>query len=105
MDSTFSYQSFRGLTRSLAVTPSTSRMVSKVYLTSLEVKGWPSCHFTSFLREKARLFPPSSHDHFSASSGIMVSRPSCFFRGSKSSRLLYYVITGHIAQNVGAPEL
>ena len=53
--STLAYQSLRGLRRSLAGASGASRTTSKVYLTSRAVKGWPSCHFTFFLRKKTRL--------------------------------------------------
>ena len=52
--STFSYHSFRGLSRSFAGASLASRTTSNVYLTSREVKGRPSCHLTFFLRKKTR---------------------------------------------------
>ena len=54
MASTFAYQSLRGLMRSLAAASGASRSMSKVYLTSFDVNGWPSCHFTSLRRKKTR---------------------------------------------------
>ncbi len=53
--STLSYQSLRALSRSLAGASGASRTTSNVYLTSRDVKGWPSCHFTFFRRKKTRL--------------------------------------------------
>jgi hypothetical protein len=53
--STLPYHSFRGLRRSLAGASLASRTTSNVNLTSFEVKGWPSCHFTSLRRKKTRL--------------------------------------------------
>jgi hypothetical protein len=52
---TFAYQSLRGLMRSLAAASGASRSMSKVYLTSFEVNGWPSCHFTPLRRKNTRL--------------------------------------------------
>ena len=54
MCSTFSYQSLRGFTRSLASASGAPRTMSNVYFTSLEVKGWPSCHRTSRRRKNTR---------------------------------------------------
>ena len=55
MASTLAYQSLRALSRSFAAASGASRTTSNVYFTSWEVKGWPSCHFTFFLRKKTRL--------------------------------------------------
>ena len=55
MASTFSYQSLRGFTLSLALASGAPRTASKVYFTSADVKGLPSCHFTFFRRKKTRL--------------------------------------------------
>ena len=85
MASTLAYQSLRGLRRSLAGACAASRTTSKVYLTSREVKGWPSCQRTFFLRKKTRLRKLSCHDHRSASSGMTVSMLSRDFRGWKST--------------------
>ena len=52
--STFAYQSFRGLMRSFCAASGASRSMSKVYFTSFEVKGLPSCHFTSWRRKNTR---------------------------------------------------
>ena len=52
--STFAYQSFRGLRRSFCAASGASRSMSKVCFTSFDVKGWPSCHFTSFRRKNTR---------------------------------------------------
>src|SRR5580765_6606946 len=88
MASTFSYQSLRGFTLSRALASGAPRTASKVYFTSCDVKGLPSCHLTSLRRKKTRLRWLSCHDHFSASSGMIVSTLSCFFAGSKYTRLL-----------------
>jgi hypothetical protein len=53
--STFTYQSLRGFRRRRAGCSGASRTTSKVYFTSFEVNGWPSCHFTSLRRKKTRL--------------------------------------------------
>jgi hypothetical protein len=55
MDSTFAYQSLRGLRRSFAGVSFASRTMSNVYFTSFAVNGWPSCHFTFLRRKKTRL--------------------------------------------------
>ena len=55
MPSTLAYQSLRALSLNLAGASGASRTTSKVYLTSREVKGRPSCHFTFFFRKKTRL--------------------------------------------------
>ncbi len=88
MSAMFSYQSFRGLTRSLAGAPGASRRTSKVYFTSFDVNGCPSCHLTPLRRWKTRAFPPSRQAHFSANSPTMVLSFSSFFSGSKRTRLL-----------------
>jgi len=54
--STLSYQSLRGLRRSLAGASRASRTTSKVYFTSFALKGWPSCQRTLRRRKKTR-FP------------------------------------------------
>ena len=82
MASTFSYQSLRGFTLSFAFASGAPRTASNVYFTSCDVKGLPSCHFTSLRRKKTRLRWPSCQDHCSASSGMMVSTLSSFFAGS-----------------------
>ena len=52
--STLAYQSFRGFRRSFCEASGASRSMSKVYLTSFDVKGLPSCHLTSFRRKNTR---------------------------------------------------
>ena len=54
MASTLAYHSLRGLSRSLAGASLASRTTSKVYLTSAEDNGLPSCHFTFLRRKKTR---------------------------------------------------
>src|SRR5262245_6317463 len=94
------YQSFRGLIRSLAGESGASRSMSNVYFTSLDVNGWPSCHFTPLRRKNTRFRKLSCHDHFSASSPMTVSALSVFFNGSKSTRLLKHGIAGHTVEIV-----
>ena len=48
------YHSLRGFRRSLAGASFASRTTSKVNLTSFEVNGLPSRHFTSLRRKKTR---------------------------------------------------
>ncbi len=55
MASTLVYQPLRGLRRSLPSASGASRTMSKVYLTSFDVNGLPSCHLTSLRRKKTRL--------------------------------------------------
>src|SRR5439155_892853 len=100
MASTFAYQSFRGLMRSFAGASAVSRSMSKVTLTSREVNGWPSCHFTPLRRKNTRFRKLSCHDHFSASSPMIVSTLSVFLRGSKSTRLLRHGIAGQTVEIV-----
>src|SRR3972149_3760598 len=100
MLATLAYQSLRGLILSLACASLASRTMSKVYLTSLEVNGWPSCHLTFFRRKKTRFRELSCHDHFSASSGMIVSMLSVFFNGSKMTRLLKHGMPGHTVEIV-----
>jgi hypothetical protein len=52
--STLEYQSFRGLMRSFCVASGASRSMSKVYFTSFDVNGLPSCHVTSLRRKNTR---------------------------------------------------
>ena len=69
-------------------------------LNVLRVKGFPSCHFTSFRRKNTRFRYPSCQDHFSARSPMIVSGLSVAFRGSKSTRLLRQGIVGHTVEMV-----
>ena len=55
IEATLAHHSVRALSRNLAGASGASRATSKVYLTSAEVKGLPSCHFT-FLRRKNTRF-------------------------------------------------
>src|SRR5260370_14060896 len=92
------YQSLRGLMRSLAWASGASRSMSKVNLTSREVKGLPSCHLTSLRKKKTRFLKLSCHDHFSASSGRRVSRLSVRFSWSKKTRLLKHGTDGYLVE-------
>ena len=98
--SMFAYQSLRGLIRSFAGASGASRSMSKVNFTSFEVNGWPSCHLTFLRRKNTRFRKLSCHDHFSASSPMIVSTLSVFFRGSKSTRLLKQGIAGQTVEIV-----
>ena len=55
MASTLAYQSLRGFRRRRAGCSGASRTRSKVYFTSFDVNGWPSCQRTSRRRKKTRL--------------------------------------------------
>ena len=98
--SMFAYQSLRGLIRSLAGASAASRSMSKVNLTSFDVNGWSSCHFTPLRRKNTRFRRLSCHDHFSASSPMIVSSLSVFLSGSKSTRLLRQGIAGQTVEIV-----
>ena len=52
---TLTYQSLRGLMRSLPAASGASLSMSNVNFTSLDVKGWPSCHLTFRRRKNTRL--------------------------------------------------
>src|SRR5215469_9832223 len=98
MASTFAYQSLRGLILSLAGASGLSRTMSKVNLTSFEVKGLPSCHLTSLRRKNTRFRYPSCHAHFSARSPTTVSALSVGFAGSKNTRLLKHGSDGKLVE-------
>jgi hypothetical protein len=53
--SMLTYQSPRGLRRSLAGASLAPRTTSNVYFTSFAVNGWPSCHLTFLRRKNTRL--------------------------------------------------
>ena len=97
--STFEYQSSRGLMRSLVCASGPPRTMSNVCFTSFDVKGLPSCHFTSLRRKNTR-FRSCRQDHFSASSPMIVSALSVALRGSNSTRLLKQGIPGHTEEIV-----
>src|SRR4029450_3928416 len=69
MASTLLYHSFLGLRRSLAAAFGVSRTMSNVNLTSLDVKGWPSCQRTPGLKKKTGLRGSSCQDQRSPSPG------------------------------------
>src|SRR5882672_8559724 len=98
--SMFAYQSLRGLMRSFVGVSGASRSMSKVNFTSFDVNGWPSCHLTFRRRKNTRFRKLSCHDHFSASSPMIVSTLSVFFSGSKSTRLLKQGIAGQTVEIV-----
>src|SRR5262249_6680919 len=100
MPSTLAYQSLRALSRSLVGASGASRTTSKVYFTSREVKGRPSCHFTFFLRKNTTLRSLPCHDQRSASSGITVSTLSCGLAGSKRTRFEEHGDIGHTLDTV-----
>src|SRR3979490_3619143 len=83
---TFSYQSLRGFLRKVAC--DTPRSMSQVHLTSLAVKGWPSCHLTPSRNRKVSWVLSAFQDQLVASSGTMVSRLFCGLCWSQKTRLL-----------------
>jgi len=54
MEATLDHHSLRALRRRRAGASGASRATSKVYLTSADVNGLPSCHFTFRRRKKTR---------------------------------------------------
>src|SRR5262249_38284625 len=100
--SRLAYQSLRGLIRSLAGASGASRSMSKVNLTSFDVNGLPSCHFTSLRRKNTRFRKLSCQDHFSARSGTIVSMLSVGLVGSKNTRLLKHGKDGKLVEYVAA---
>src|SRR5215510_6094174 len=81
------YQTLRGLRLKswVSVFPISIR---QVHCTSFAVNGWPSCHFTPCRSLKVSLVLVESHDQLSARSPTTVSRLSCCFAGSNTTRLL-----------------
>src|SRR5258708_31393989 len=62
--------------------------MSQVHLTSLAVKGCPSCHLTPWRSLKVSAVLSSSHDHSVARSGTIVFRLVCGTCWSYITRLL-----------------
>src|SRR5215204_2087535 len=89
----FVYQTFRGLRLKswVSVLPISMR---QVHCTSLAVNGWPSCHFTPWRSLNVSFMLVGSHDQLSARSGMTVSRLSCGFWGSNTTRLLNTAANG-----------
>src|SRR3979490_1001841 len=98
---TFSYQSLRGFLRKVAC--DTPRSMSQVHLTSLAVKGWPSCHLTPSRSRKVSRVLSAFHDQLVASSGTMVSRLFCGFVWWWMARLLNTPIIGAVGGWGGSP--
>src|SRR5260370_16784916 len=73
--SRFRYHALRGLRRSLASDLPSS--MSQVHLTSLAVKGPPSCHLTLSRSLKVSSVPSSFHDQLVARSGTIDCRLFC----------------------------
>src|SRR6266850_1809142 len=86
------YHDLRGLIRSLSLALPVSR--SQVHLTSLAVKGLPSCHLTPWRSGNVSSVPSSFHDQLVARSGItdcmLVCGTSCLYM----TRLLNTPIIG-----------
>src|SRR5207302_9560004 len=86
------YQDLRGLSRSFSLDLPVS--ISQVHLTSLAVKGLPSCHLTSWRKSKVSCFPSSLVDLSVARSGTIVERLFCATCWSYMTRLLNTPIIG-----------
>src|SRR5215831_6015961 len=86
------YHALRGLRRSFSVDLPCSR--SQVHLTSLAVKGLPSCHLTPWRRRKVSAVLSSSHDHSVARSGTIEFRLVWGTCWSYMTRLLNTPIIG-----------
>src|SRR6185503_20951342 len=79
------HHDLRGFLRSFDSPPIS---MSKVHLTSAEVNGLPSCHFTPSRSLKVRSLPSLPHVHEVARSGTMRSGRFCLLSGSNTTRLL-----------------
>src|SRR5215831_16181299 len=73
--SRFWYQALRGLRRSFSLDLPSN--VSQVHLTSLAVKGLPSCHLTPSCSVKRNSVLEESHDHSVARSGTIELKLAC----------------------------
>src|SRR5207302_23142 len=94
------YQLLRGLMRNVSLALAVNR--SQVHLTSLAVKGFPSCHRTPSRNAKVSSVPSSFHDQLVASSGTIVSGRFCFTCWSYRTRLLKTPIIGRVATTVAS---
>ncbi len=72
---TCSYQVLRGFCRNFCCDLPIS--MSKVHLTSAEVNGLPSCHFTPWRSLKVSVLLSLTQAQLSASSGMMLSILFC----------------------------
>jgi hypothetical protein len=82
----------RGFKRSLSADLPCSKSI--VHLTSLAVKGLPSCHLTPWRSLKVSPVLSSSHDHSLARSGTIVLMLVCAMCWSYMTRLLKTPIIG-----------
>src|SRR5450830_728519 len=89
---TFSYQVLRGFLRNLALDLSIT--MSKVHLTSLAVKGLPSCHLTPSRNLKLSFVWSVFQDQLVARSGTMESRLFCATSCLYITRLLNTPMNG-----------
>ena len=69
------YQVLRGLRRSFSAALPVSK--SQVHLTSLAVKGLPSCHLTPWRNGRVSSVPSSFHDQAVARSGTIEAMLFC----------------------------
>src|ERR1700735_2819288 len=75
MSLTLAYQSLRGFLRNFC--SETPRSMSQVHLTSFDVNGTPSCHFTPSRSLKVSAVLSALHDQLVASSGTIVASLFC----------------------------
>src|SRR6476661_11117337 len=95
------YQSLRGFLRRIAVFSSACPVrASQVHLTSAEVNGWPSCHFTPWRSLKVSWVWSLLYDQLSARSGTMWSGLFTFSFGSNTTRLLNTAMNGWLTEMV-----
>src|SRR4051812_40439424 len=93
------HHDLRGFLRSFDSSPSS---MSQVHLTSDEVNGLPSCHFTPSRSLKVRSLPSLLHAHSVARSGTILSGRFCFSAGSNTTRLLYTDMNGMTVEIVAS---
>jgi hypothetical protein len=101
--SRLSYQDLRGLIRSLSLPLPVSR--SQVHLTSLAVKGWPSCHLTPRRSGIVSSLPSSFQLHPVPRSGTIDCGLFCATSWSNMTRLLKTPIIGRLTASVDSSSI
>src|SRR6266404_6269513 len=94
------YQGLRGLTRSFSLDLPVKR--SQVHLTSLAVKGLPSCQATPWRNGNVSSVPSSFHVQPVARSGTIELRLFSGTCSSNKTRLLKTAVTGRVATGVAS---
>src|SRR6266436_4144124 len=97
------YQDLRGLMRSFSLDLPVSR--SQVHLTSLALKGLPSCQVTPWRSGNVSSVPSSLQDQLVARSGTTELRLFCFTCWSNNTRLLKTPIIGRSAKTVASSRI